>query len=71
MPPGRQGPGEAGARQSDGQADLAAGRPGQEFAERDEICVGPRVEPAPARHELRIKIAKVRHRPAERGLGQA
>ena len=51
--PGRQGPGEAGARDSPMARPtwLLAG-PGEELAERDEIRVGPRVEPAPARHEL-------------------
>ena len=67
---GETGPGGKGAEvtaalQADGEADLAAGRAGQELAEGDQIGIAALVEPLAATDELLAKVAKVRHRAAE------
>src|SRR5690606_6563955 len=49
---------------------LAARRPRQELADRDELREPRLVQPAAPLHELRAQIAKVRHRAAERGQAQ-
>ena len=65
--PGGQGAPGAGARQTDRQSDLAAGRPGQKLAQGDQIGVGGVVQPATSLHELGPKIPQVCHWPPERG----
>ena len=47
--------------------DLAAGRPRQELAERDQVGVGRLVDPLAAVDVLLAEVAEVRDRPAERG----
>ena len=68
--PRSQSPHVSGARQTDCQSDLAAGRPGQELTQGNEIRVGSLLQPAPAHHELVVKISKVRHRAAEGGQAE-
>ena len=60
----------AGARQADGEADLAARRSRQELAEPDEIGEGVFIEPPPPGDELAAEIAQMRDRPAEAGEAQ-
>ena len=68
--PGRERARQAGAQQADRDADLAAGRAGQELAERDDIGIGCLVEPAAARDELVAEIAEMRDRAAEGGQAE-
>jgi hypothetical protein len=63
--PCRQSPRQARAHDSQGDADLAARRPGQKLAQRDDVGVGRLFEPFAACDELATKIAKMRDRPAE------
>src|SRR5690606_2536331 len=53
------------AAQADADAELAAGRAGQELAQGDEVRIGAVVEPAPALDELRPEVAEVGRGPAE------
>ena len=55
------------AQQPEREADLAAGRAGQELAERHEVGIARLVDPAPAQHELVAEVAEMRDRAAERG----
>jgi hypothetical protein len=57
--PGRQCPGIAGARQAERHADLAARRPRQELADRDEVCVAALAEALPPGHEFVAEVAEV------------
>ncbi len=63
--PRREGAGQAGAEQAQRDADLAAGRPRQKLAERDDIDIAALVEPFAARDELGAEISEMRHRAAE------
>ena len=65
--PRRERTGIAGARQPDGDADLAARRSGQELRQRHEVDIGLFVEPTPAHHEFLVEIAEMRDRAAEAG----
>jgi hypothetical protein len=57
----------AGARQADGNSNLAAGRPREELAKRNEIGVGLFPEPPASHDELVVKVAEMRDRTAETG----
>ena len=65
--PGGEAAEPAGARQADGEADLARRRTGQELGERDEIGEGALGQPAAPRDELSAEITEMGDRPAERG----
>src|SRR5262249_6514524 len=65
--PGRERAEIAGARQADRQSDLAARRPWQELAERNQIGIGLFIEPLPAHDELVVEVAEMRDRAAEAG----
>src|SRR5262249_25160383 len=64
--PGGKRPRNAGAHETDADADLARRRPGQELAQRDEVGVGGLLKPGTARDDLGAEIAEVGDRPAER-----
>src|SRR6201999_4661690 len=55
----------SGTHQSDRKSDLAARRPRQKLAERDEIGIGLLVEPAAAGDELVAKISDMGAWPSE------
>ena len=63
-------PSSPSARNADGNANLAAGRAGQELAQRDEVGVRAFVEPLARRDVLLPKVAQMRDRPPERGQAQ-
>ncbi|MNT66993.1 hypothetical protein D3C72_2051020 [compost metagenome] len=69
--PGGQHAGPPRALQADRHAHLAAGRPGQELAHRDQIRIGVVVQPAAAVHEFGAEIRQMRDRTAERRQAQA
>ena len=69
--PGGERAGVSGARQADGDSDLAGGRPRQELAEGDEIRIGAVFEPFAPHHELFAEITEMRHRPAKRRQAEA
>jgi hypothetical protein len=62
---------ETRPQNADRDPELAAGRSGQELAERHELGIGDLVEPAPAQHVLVPEISKVRDRSAEGGEPEA
>ena len=68
--PGRERAGEPGAVEADADADLAAGRPRQELAQRHQVRIGGLVEPMTAGHEFLPEVAEMGDRPAERGQPQ-
>ena len=63
--PGHEPAGQAGPHQPDGEADLAARRPGQELAERDEVGETALVEPLPLCDEFVAEIAEMGDRAAK------
>src|ERR1017187_8968136 len=60
----------AGAHETNGKSDLAAGRTRQELTQPHEICVGFFVKPAAARDELFAEIPDVSNRPTKTGDAQ-
>jgi hypothetical protein len=58
---------ESAAQPADRDADLAAARPRQELAQRDDVAERVFVEPAAPLDEFVAEIAQVRGRTAERG----
>jgi hypothetical protein len=59
-----------GPHEADGKSNLAAGRTGQELAERHEIGIGLFVEPAAANDKLRAEIADMSDRAAKAGKAE-
>ena len=57
----------AGAHQTDGKSDPAAGGTGKKLAQADKIGIGVLVDPAAAHDELVAKISDVGDRSAEAG----
>jgi hypothetical protein len=55
----------AAAHQPDAKSNLAACRPRQKLAQRDEIGEGGLVDPATANHKFVSEIANVRNRPTK------
>ena len=68
--PRRDAAADAGAGHAHRHADLAAGRTGQELAQRDQIRVGFVVEPPAFGYVFIAEVPQVSHRPAERGKPQ-
>jgi hypothetical protein len=64
--PRRQSAEPTGSAQPERHAHLAAGRPRQELAERDQVGVAAIVQPAAPLDKLAAEIAQMRDRPAER-----
>lgn len=63
--PCRESAKRAAAQQSEGKADLTAGRAGQELAEGDEISIARLIDPFAARDQLVTEIAEMGDRAAE------
>ena len=69
--PCRQRAGIAAPRQAHGHADLAAGRAGQELAERDQVGVAALGQPASPRDEFISEVSQMGNRTAEGSQTQA
>lgn len=69
--PGSQRSGPSGAAQAKRDGDLAAGRSGQELAQRNQVRVSVVVEPATALDELTAEETQVGQWAAERSQAEA
>jgi hypothetical protein len=69
--PGDEAAEHAGLTGPDGDAELAARRPGEELAQRHEIGEGVLVEPPPPSHVLVAEVPEVGDRASERRQPEA